>query len=171
MDLLVKAAAGQTTGRASLGDAVFACALGRSGIVAEKVEGDGGTPVGSFPLRQVLFRPDRMKLVETRLPCRALSPDDGWCDDPADWNYNRAISRPYRASHERMWREDHLYDIVAVIGHNDAPVVPGKGSAVFLHLAHNDYAPTDGCIAFKSGDLIQILAAMTAADRVIVALA
>jgi L,D-peptidoglycan transpeptidase YkuD (ErfK/YbiS/YcfS/YnhG family) len=171
VDLLVKAAAGRTTGRASLGDTGFACALGRGGIVADKVEGDGGTPTGSFPLRQVLFRPDRLKLVETRLPCRALSPDDGWCDDPADWNYNRAISLPYRASHEKMWRADHLYDIVLVIGHNDAPVLPGKGSAVFLHLAHDDYAPTDGCVAFKSGDFIQILAAMTAADRVIVSLA
>ena len=171
MDLIVKAAPGQTVGEARFGGAVFRCALGRSGILPDKVEGDGGTPTGSFPPRRILFRHDRMKFIETPLPHRALALDDGWCDDPEDWNYNRQVSLPYRASHEKMWREDHLYDIVVVIGHNDDPIVRGKGSAVFLHLAHDDYAPTEGCIAFNAGDLIQILAKLGAQDRVIVALA
>lgn len=171
MNLIVKAAAGQSIGQAHYGDAVFRCALGRSGILTDKAEGDGGTPAGSFAPRRVLFRRDRLKLVETPLPHRALALDDGWCDDPEDWNYNRPVSLPYRARHEKMWREDHLYDIVVVIGHNDDPVLPGKGSAVFLHLAHDDYRPTEGCIAFKAGDLIRILASLSAGDRVIVSLA
>ena len=171
MDLIVKAAAGQRIGRAYFGDAVFRCALGRSGILADKSEGDGGTPAGSFAPRQVFFRPDRLKLIETPLPCRALTPDDGWCVDPEDWNYNRHVSLPYRGGHEKMWRQDHLYDIVLAIGHNDDPVIRGKGSAIFLHLAHDDYRPTEGCVAFKAGDLIQILADLGPQDRVVVALA
>ena len=171
MNLIVTAAAGETIGEARFGAASYCCALGRSGILPDKIEGDGGTPVGSFAPRQVLFRRDRLKLVETPLPRRAMKLDDGWCDDPEDWNYNRQVSLPYRAGHEKLWREDHLYDIVVVIGHNDDPVIRGKGSAVFLHLAHDDFQPTEGCVAFKPGDLIQILAQLRAEDRVVVSLA
>ncbi|MGE0119342.1 MAG: L,D-transpeptidase [Dongiaceae bacterium] len=137
----------------------YRCALGRGGVRADKREGDGATPAGRFPLRRVLYRADRLPPPATGLPTAALTPDDGWCDDPADPLYNRPVRLPYGGCrHEQMWRADGLYDVVVVIGHNDEPVVPGKGSAIFLHAASPDYRPTEGCIALARGDLLAILA-------------
>jgi L,D-peptidoglycan transpeptidase YkuD (ErfK/YbiS/YcfS/YnhG family) len=171
MDLIVAAKAGEACGTACLGDRVFPCALGRSGLVARKREGDGGTPVGRFPFRRLLFRADRVPHIETRLPALHIAPDDGWCDDPADAAYNRPVRLPYAARHERMWLDSRLYDLVVVIGHNDDPVVPGAGSAVFLHLARDDWGPTGGCIAFAQADLLEILAEATAGDCVVTRIA
>lgn len=140
------------------------CALGRTGIVAAKREGDGATPAGAFPLRQVFYRPDRIAVPPaTALAVRALNDDDGWCDDPADPRYNRLVRLPYPGRHERLWRDDALYDLLAVIGYNDAPVVPGRGSAIFLHVAGTgpdggDYAATEGCVALGLADLLRLLA-------------
>lgn len=143
-----------------LGRMRLRCALGRGGVRADKREGDGATPAGRFPLRRVLYRPDRLAAPpETALPCRPLRPADGWCDDPADPRYNRPVDLPYPASHERLWREDEIYDIVGVLGHNDDPVVPGAGSAIFLHVARPDYAPTAGCVALAREDLLRLLSA------------
>ena len=166
MDLIVAAKAGETRGTACLGDRAFPCALGRSGLVSSKHEGDGGTPVGRFLLRRLLFRADRVPRIETRLPANHITPDDGWCDDPADAAYNRPVRLPYPARHERMWLDSHLYDLVVVIGHNDDPVVPGAGSAVFLHLARDDWGPTEGCIAFARADLLAIVRDATTRDCV-----
>ncbi len=135
------------------------CALGRSGITIEKREGDGATPAGAFPLRRVLYRPDRLARPETGLPVDALVPTDGWCDDPNDRAYNRAVDLPYPARHERLWREDEIYDVVVVLGCNDDPVVPGAGSAIFLHVARADYSPTEGCVAVALDHLLRLLGA------------
>ena len=110
-------------------------AIGPSGIGVKAGEGDGITPIGAFPVREIFYRADRIARPDTRLPLRALEQNDGWCDAPDDPNYNRLVKLPYPASAEQMWREDHLYDLVVVLGYNDDPVVPGKGSAIFLHLA------------------------------------
>lgn len=134
------------------------CALGRGGLVAEKCEGDGGTPIGRWRLKRVLYRPDRSAPPETALPVAAIGTDDGWCDDPADPAYNRPVTLPYPANHERLWRADGLYDIVVVLGHNDDPPVPGAGSAIFLHCARPDYGPTEGCVALAYADLRRLLA-------------
>ncbi len=134
------------------------CALGRGGVRPDKREGDGATPVGRFPLRRVLYRPDRLARPATALPCAPIAPEDGWCDDPADPAYNRPVRLPHPARHERLWREDGLYDVVAVLGHNDDPVVPGAGSAIFLHVARPDLGPTEGCIALALPDLLRLLA-------------
>jgi len=134
------------------------CALGPAGVSGDKREGDGASPAGTFALRRVLFRPDRGGAPATRLPVRALTPRDGWCDDPADPAYNRPLTLPYPASAEALWREDHVYDLIVVLGHNDAPVVPGAGSAVFMHLAREAYAPTQGCVALARADLEALLA-------------
>ncbi len=160
MDLIVSAA-----GEARWGEQVWRCALGPAGVSAAKREGDGATPVGRFPLRRLLYRPDRLERPATALPTAPLSPRDGWCDDPADPLYNRLVRLPYAARHERLWREDRLYDLLVVIGHNDDPVVPGAGSAVFLHVAKPDYAPTGGCIALAPGDLLAFLADAGPGDR------
>lgn len=134
------------------------CALGRGGVRLDKREGDGATPVGAFALRRLLYRPDRLAPPVTGLPVSALDPDDGWCDDPADAAYNRPVRPPFAASHERMWRDDALYDLVVVLGHNDAPPRPGLGSAIFLHVARPDYQPTEGCVALAASDLARLLA-------------
>jgi len=107
----------------------------------------------------VLYRADRVSRPLTALPVHALRPGDGWCDASGDRNYNRLVSLPYPASAERMWRDDALYDIVVVLDHNTRPRLRGKGSAVFLHLVREDYAPTEGCIALKSHDLRLLLEA------------
>ena len=144
------------------------CAIGWGGAVLEKREGDGGTPIGLWPMRALWFRADRLAAPATRLPCGPLSPDDGWCDDPADENYNRRVALPYPASAERLWREDGLYDVIVPLGYNDAPVVAGRGSAIFLHVARADFAPTAGCVALALADLLAVLreAAPGAAVRV-----
>lgn len=157
-----------TVGFARLGALSVRCALGRGGIRVDKAEGDGCTPAGRFPLRRLFYRPDRVRNLSTRIPMQALSPADGWCDDPADSAYNRLVTLPYAARHEELWLEDSLYDLVLTIGHNDDPVVPGKGSAVFLHLAKPDYAPTAGCVAFARPDFIALLEALEPSSRVVI---
>ncbi len=135
----------------------YRCALGRSGVRLDKREGDGATPAGRFFLRQCFFRPDRVLRPTTDLPIRAVTERDGWCDDPAHPTYNQWIELPHPARHECLWRADGLYDLIVVIGHNDAPVVPGAGSAIFLHVAKPDLEPTEGCVALARGDLLTVL--------------
>ncbi len=133
------------------------CALGRSGIRADKREGDGVTPAGRWPMRRLLYRPDRLAPPLTGLSVTAITPDDGWCDDPADSRYNRPVRLPCTARHERLWRDDGLYDVVVVLGHNDDPVVPEDGSAIFLHVARPDFGPTEGCVALALPDLLAVV--------------
>lgn len=102
------------------------------------------------------------------LPARALAPDDGWCEDPADPDYNQLVKLPHPGAIDRLWREDHLYDVIIVIGHNDDPMRPGMGSAIFLHLARPDYSATAGCVAVSREDMTRILAAATPGSRLIV---
>ena len=142
------------------------CALGRGGLRTDKREGDGATPIGSFALRRIFYRADRLPPPATGLPVQPLAPDMGWCDDPADAAYNRQVALPFAGRHERLWRDDDLYDLVAVIGYNDNPPVPGLGSAIFLHLARPDWAPTEGCVALARADLLMLLAACGAGDRI-----
>jgi L,D-peptidoglycan transpeptidase YkuD (ErfK/YbiS/YcfS/YnhG family) len=133
------------------------CAIGRGGFILDKREGDGGSPIGRWPLREVFFRPDQMDQPASRLPIRPIARDDGWCDAPDDPNYNRPVKLPYAASHEEMWRSDRVYDVVIVVGYNDDPVLPGRGSAIFMHLSRDNYAPTAGCIAVSRDDMFRLL--------------
>ena len=139
---------------------VVRCALGPAGVVeaADKREGDGATPAGAWPMRRGLYRPDRAPAPRTALPMSPIAPDDGWCDAPGDAAYNQPVVLPYPASAERMWREDGLYDLVVVLGYNDSPPVPGRGSAIFMHIARPGYAPTEGCVALARADLEAVMA-------------
>jgi L,D-peptidoglycan transpeptidase YkuD (ErfK/YbiS/YcfS/YnhG family) len=145
------------------------CALGRGGVRRDKREGDGATPAGHFPLREVFYRPDRLPPPAGGLPTRALDADLGWCDDPSHPAYNRRVRLPFSAGHERLWRDDEVYDLLAVIGYNDAPVRPGCGSAIFLHVARPDYAATKGCVALALADLASLLADCQPGDAVVIA--
>jgi L,D-peptidoglycan transpeptidase YkuD (ErfK/YbiS/YcfS/YnhG family) len=144
------------------------CALGPAGVIAaaDKREGDGASPAGIWPIREVIYRPDRGPAPTTALPGRAMTPEDGWCDDPSDAAYNQPVELPYGASAEAMWRDDEIYDIVVVLGHNDNPVAPGMGSAIFLHLARPGYPPTQGCVAISLSDLEALLAVARPGDAV-----
>jgi len=134
-----------------------AAAVGRSGVTVHKREGDGATPAGSYPLISIFYRADRIEAPASQLPVTPLAPNHAWVDDPADANYNRLVSLPYPASAEPMWREDGLYDALIVIGYNTDPVIPGAGSAIFLHIATPDFAPTAGCVAVAKEVLLGLL--------------
>ena len=166
----VRAKAGATNGVLTCKGKSYPCAVGRSGILHPKFEGDGGTPAGVFFLREIRYRPDRLSAAPTSgLPVYRSTPTDGWCDDPADPNYNRLVRLPYQADAESMWLDAHAYDLLAVIGYNDAPPIPGKGSAVFFHVAHDlgdHFGPTAGCVALRLDDLKTVLAACTPGSRI-----
>ncbi len=135
----------------------YRCAIGGAGVLSDKSEGDQATPAGCFLLRRLLYRADREPAPASRLPTAPIDRADGWCDDPADPAYNQQVTLPYPARAERLWRDDRLYDLLVVLGHNDDPIVPGAGSAIFLHLASEDYSATEGCVALKRDDLLEVL--------------
>lgn len=163
MDLTVDAA-----GHASWGGRALRAALGEGGVSVAKREGDRKTPVGSFAMRQLLYRADRLAAPASGLPSRPIVRGDGWCDAPADPNYNRLVALPYPAGHERLWREDAIYDLIVPLGYNDDPVVPGRGSAIFLHVARGDWRPTLGCVALARDALLSVLAEADPRSRVVV---
>lgn len=154
---------------AGWGGIVRRCAVGRGGTGLKQREGDGITPAGKWPLRRVFFRGDRLDLPKTILPVEKIDQDDAWCDIPGDPNYNRLVRLPYATLNERLWRDDHLYDLIAVVGFNDSPVVHGRGSAIFIHVAREDYTPTEGCVALAIADLVPALEQLRRTDRLIVA--
>jgi len=155
-------------GRLALSNGVRRAALGRSGMSALKREGDGATPLGRFPIRQVLYRVDRMPRPRTRLPIQAIDARDGWCEDPTDRNYNRIVKLSPRSSADRLARADHLYDLALVLGYNDRPRVRGRGSAIFIHLTRPGYTPTAGCIALSRHDLLMLLAELRRGSAILV---
>jgi len=135
------------------------CALGRGGVIdaAQKREGDGASPLGTWRLKRVFYRPDRVARPETDLPIIPLAEHDGWCDAPDHPLYNRPVTLPFAASHEKLWRDDHVYDLIVEISHNDDPVIPHLGSAVFMHLSRDDFRPTEGCVAIPRDQMLAVL--------------
>lgn len=150
-----------TTGVLFIGAQRYDCTLGRTGVTLDKTEGDGKTPIGTYPIRQLIYRADRLPAPETALPIEILTPDTGWCEDPGHADYNTKVTLPHPAVCDRMTRDDHLYDLTIVVGYNDAPVVTGKGSAIFIHLAREEWTPTAGCVGLKREDLLEVLKLLT----------
>ncbi|TFU00298.1 hypothetical protein EUV02_14670 [Polymorphobacter arshaanensis] len=144
------------------------CTIGRSGAIPAdaKREGDGATPLGHWPLRTLLLRPDRVALPATSLPWRWLRPDDGWSDDNVDPAYNRPVRHPHGHSAERLWRDDGLYNVIVTLGHNDTPPVAGAGSAIFLHCAAPDGKPTEGCVALPRAVLLGLVERLAPGDSI-----
>ena len=149
---------GETTERT-----IIPAVIGRSGLIAaaDKREGDGATPRGIWPLREVMFRPDRIKNPQSELDLRPLAPGDGWCDDPAAETYNQRVDLPFADSHEMLWRQDHAYDIIIPLGYNDAPAIAGRGSAIFFHCREDGRNHTDGCVAISLADMLALLPHLT----------
>lgn len=164
-DLLVEGAAGLLR----FGGEAVPARIGRCGLIAAhtKREGDGASPIGRWPLRAVLLRPDRVAVpTGLTLPWRWLRPDDGWSDDPADPAYNRPVRHPHRYSAEHLWRADGLYDVIVAVGHNDMPPVPESGSAIFLHCWEE--RPTAGCVAVARDDLLRMLESVVPGDALVI---
>lgn len=144
----------------------FRAAIGRSGVTTQKHEGDGATPAGLLRLVRVLYRADRVQAPACVVPVEPIGPRDGWCDDPADDAYNRPVRLPCPASHEALWREDNVYDVIGVLDWNLDPAVKSRGSAIFFHVATPDYAPTAGCVALALPDVLAALRAGLSGIRV-----
>ena len=151
------------TGQLCIGPRLFSFVFGRDGYVdnAQGQEGDFKTPLGIYPARYGYYRADRLPTPKSRLTFHAITDADGWCDDSGDMAYNLPVKRPYPARHERLMREDCAYDIILVLGHNDDPIIAGKGSAVFLHICRIDQRPTAGCIAVTPDVMAALLPHLT----------
>jgi L,D-peptidoglycan transpeptidase YkuD (ErfK/YbiS/YcfS/YnhG family) len=143
-------------------------AIGRSGILANKREGDGGTPRGRFRLVRLWWRPDRMPRPRTTLPVRRIGKQDGWSEDPSDRLYNRPIHLPDSAKGDRLWRQDRLYDLIIELDHNTRPRVAGRGSAVFIHVAREGFKPTAGCVALQAPRLQRLLERVGPDTRIVI---
>ena len=165
MDLIVRQSF-DGNAQAQHGEHLWPCAVGRGGLRCDKREGDGATPIGSWPMRSLYYRADRVvPKPKSMLATRSLRPTDGWCDDPSRTDYNRLVKLPFDGSHEVLWRNDSLYDLIVILGYNDSPPVTGKGSAIFLHLAKPDYGPTEGCVALARPHLLSFLEAADETSR------
>ena len=153
--LVVTSVAGQAqaqqrgTGRLHAGPLVLRCALGPAGVTHAKREGDHATPAGEFRLLGGFFRADQVLRNAWPSPMRPIRPNDGWCDDPGSAAYNRHVTLPSAWGHEKLWRADRLYDLVIVLDYNIRPCRKHRGSAIFLHCARPDFAPTEGCVALR----------------------
>jgi L,D-peptidoglycan transpeptidase YkuD (ErfK/YbiS/YcfS/YnhG family) len=164
-----------TRGWLTIGWQRFPCALGRNGRHYRKVEGDGRTPVGIWRLRTVYYRVDHAqsqprsitppRIGQSGLSRRMIRREDGWCDAQGDRNYNRAVTRPYAASSEALWRNDDLYDLVIVLNHNERPRIQGGGSAIFIHIARPGLTPTEGCVALQIDHLRRVLQTLRPTSR------
>jgi L,D-peptidoglycan transpeptidase YkuD (ErfK/YbiS/YcfS/YnhG family) len=150
------------------GSRVVPVALGRAGVKADKREGDGGTPHGSYHPVQLWWRADRLRRPPTMLSARRIGRADAWCEDPTDRRYNRGFKRSANEPGDRLWREDHLYDLLLELDHNARPRVAGRGSAVFIHVARPGLAPTAGCVALGLRDLRLLVGRINAKTRIVI---
>jgi L,D-peptidoglycan transpeptidase YkuD (ErfK/YbiS/YcfS/YnhG family) len=167
--ILVRAAAGDPRrGWLTLDGQTVPVALGRAGIKANKWEGDGGTPKGTFWPRQLWWRADRHPRPRTFLPVRAIRPDDAWCEDPLSRHYNQPVRLDRDQAGDRLKRDDHLYDFIVEIDHNTAPRIAGRGSAVFLHLARPDFSPTAGCVSMTKSAMLRLLERLGPQTRIVI---
>lgn len=166
--IVCRKSASATKGFVYFGPFRWPCALGRTGIRAIKREGDGATPRGHHRLLFGYFRPDQGRRSPSAIALIAIRPGMGWCDAPADANYNREIEHPYPASAEHLWRQDRLYDLVVVTGYNVKPRSRQRGSAIFLHVARPDFAPTEGCIAMRRQDLQRLLSVIRTPAEIVI---
>jgi L,D-peptidoglycan transpeptidase YkuD (ErfK/YbiS/YcfS/YnhG family) len=135
----------------------FRCALGKGGIKQKEREGDFITPKGKFKLIKIYYRFDRIKKINSTLKTIKIKKNMGWCDDVSSNYYNKQIKISKKIGHEKLHRKDNLYDIIVVLNYNLNPIIKGKGSAIFLHVAKKNYNKTQGCIALKKNELLSLI--------------
>lgn len=163
-----RAAGNPSRGWLTAGGQSVPIALGRGGIRANKREGDGGTPKGTFRPRQLWWRADRYPRPRTSLPARAISPQDAWCEDPASRHYNQPVRLDRSRGGDRLTRDDRLYDFIVEIDHNCIPRIAGRGSAVFLHLARDHFGPTAGCVSMTKSAMLRLLRRLGPRTRIVI---
>jgi L,D-peptidoglycan transpeptidase YkuD (ErfK/YbiS/YcfS/YnhG family) len=139
----------------------FECQVGLNGFAQDKIEGDKKTPIGRFRLLHVYYRADKIQKPFSILPIKPIHSDMGWSDSPADSKYNKLVKLPHSFSHEKLYRNDNLYDLIITTSHNTNPTVPGKGSAIFIHIMNYEQTPTEGCLALRKDDLLHIVKTAT----------
>jgi L,D-peptidoglycan transpeptidase YkuD (ErfK/YbiS/YcfS/YnhG family) len=167
--IAIRAAAGQRTrGWLNANGQTIPVALGRGGIRANKREGDGGTPRGTFRPVRLWWRADRHPRPQTFLPVRAIGPDDAWCEDPNDGHYNQPVRLNSKQGGDRLRRDDHLYDCIIEIDHNARPRIAGRGSAVFLHLARDNFSPTAGCVSMTKAAMLRLLKRLGPETKIVI---
>jgi len=165
----IQGAAGDSRrGWLTAGGQTIPVALGRGGIRANKREGDGGTPKGTFRPRQLWWRADRHPRPRTFLPVRPIRPEDAWCEDPQSRHYNQPLRLERGQGGDRLTRDDQLYDFIIEIDHNTSPRIAGRGSAVFLHLARDNFAPTAGCVSMTKSAMLRLLRRLGPETRIVI---
>ncbi len=136
------------------------CAVGKRGINNKKKEGDLKTPIGSFKIKDIFYRKDRVNNLKTKIKKKIIKKNMGWCDDPKSPRYNKLIRYPYKYTSEKLFRSDNIYDIILVLDFNMRPIQKNKGSAIFIHIAKKKFKPTKGCIAVRKVDMKKIVASI-----------
>ena len=149
-------------------DIKFKCALGKSGIGKKKIEGDNITPKGTFKIIKIYYRKDRITKINSAFKLIEVKKNMGWCDDPKSKEYNQLIKLPSKYRHEKLFRNDRIYDLILVLDYNMNPVIKNKGSGIFIHIAKNNYCKTKGCIALTREDLIEIVSKIKRETKIII---
>jgi L,D-peptidoglycan transpeptidase YkuD (ErfK/YbiS/YcfS/YnhG family) len=162
------AASDSRRGWLTAGGQTIPVALGRGGIRVNKREGDGATPKGTFRPRQLWWRADRQPRPRTFLPVRAIRPEDAWCEDPNSRHYNQPVRLDRDDTGDRLKRDDHLYDFIVEIDHNSTPRIAGRGSAVFLHLARDNFGPTAGCVSMTKSAMLRLLRRLGPGTKIVI---
>ncbi len=146
----------------------FRCAIGLKGVTTNKLEGDQCTPAGEFSFEKIYYRSDKLGMMNFLIPSETIAENDGWCDDPTSEFYNQHVKIPFNGSAERLYRNDDLYDLVYVLNYNTNPIIPGKGSAIFLHICKDDFSHTEGCVAIEKKVLLELSKKINSQSRMIV---
>ena len=146
----------------------FRCALGKARIGKKKIEGDSITPRGKFNIVKIYYRSDRVKKISSKYKLIKISKNMGWCDDPNSKSYNQLINLPNKYTHEKLYRKDNVYDLLVVLNYNMNPVIKNKGSAIFIHVARQNYKKTSGCVAIKKVHLIKLIKTIKKNTKVVI---
>ena len=144
------------------------CAIGKRGITSRKTEGDKKTPKGIFGFKSILYRKDRITKIKSPFKKIIIKKNMGWCDDINSEHYNKMIRFPFNASAEKLWLKENIYDVIIIIDYNLKPVVKNRGSAIFLHIAKRNYAPTEGCVAIRKKDMIVLTNKISKTTKIII---
>ena len=133
------------------------CSIGKRGIRIKKKEGDLITPKGKFRIKYILYRRDRISKFRAKIRKIAIKKNMGWCDDPNSKKYNKLVKLPCNYKAEKLYKKNNTYDILLVLNYNMSPIKKNKGSAIFIHIAKRNYAPTAGCVAINKNDMKKII--------------
>ena len=151
-----------------LGNYKIKCSIGKRGISKKKVEGDKKTPIGTFKIKSVFYRKDRIKVLKTKLNKVIIKKNMGWCDDSSSKMYNKLVKLPFKFSAEKLWRRNHVYDVVIVLNYNLRPVIKNRGSAIFIHIAKKNYLSTNGCVAVSKKNIQFLLGVINKKSKLVI---